>query len=532
MSQHRNPIVYFPAGRRSLPALIERCAERTAKAVLSCGGTAWTAQDCRDAAARFAGRLAEEGVRRGDRVAILCGNRVEFLQLFLGCAWLGAIAVPINAASRGPQIEHILRNSEPRLLAIEPSLLPALDGLAIDGLGLSHLLLIGEGEVGRTALEIEPLSPGSHALPPASVGAGDPLAILYTSGTTGPSKGVICPHEQFFWYGINCGIALGTHADDVLHTTLPLFHINALSSFVQALVYDARLVIEPQFSVSRYWAGVREADATIVSLLGAMVPMLLSRPESGEEQDHRVRIASGPGVPAALHAEFHRRTGIRLSDGYASTESNVAIISPRDDMRPGTMGVLLDGFEARVADADDQPVADGLPGELLLRAREPFAMAIGYHAMPDKTIEAWRNLWLHTGDRVIRDPDGYFYFVDRLKDTIRRRGENISSYEIEQVLLMHPAIAMAAAFPVSSELAEDEVMVALKLADGVAVTPEEIIAFCDGRMPYFSIPRFIDFVEDLPRTDNGKVQKFKLRERGVGPNSWDRDKAGIVVARR
>ena len=187
------------------------------------------------------------------------------------------------------------------------------------------------------------------------------------------------------------------------------------------------------------------------------------------------------------------------------------------------MGPVVDGFEARVVDDADNALPDGVPGELVLRADEPFAFATGYFGMPEKTVEAWRNLWFHTGDRVVRDADGYFRFIDRMKDAIRRRGENVSSYEVEQVLLSHPDVAEAAAFPVRSELAEDEVMVAIVPRDGHLLTPAMLSEYCKGRMPAFAIPRFIEFLTALPMTENGKVQKFRLRERGVTAATWDRE---------
>jgi crotonobetaine/carnitine-CoA ligase len=196
------------------------------------------------------------------------------------------------------------------------------------------------------------------------------------------------------------------------------------------------------------------------------------------------------------------------------------------------MGRVFEGFAARVVDDDDNVVPDGTPGELTLRAEAPFAFGTGYFQAPDKTVEAWRNLWFHSGDRVIRDPDGYFRFVDRLKDAIRRRGENISSFEVEQVLLSHPDIATAAVFPVRSELAEDEVMAAIVGRPGCTLDPVALTRFCETRMAYFAVPRYIDVVDALPQTENGKVQKYKLRERGVSPETWDREAAGIVVARR
>jgi crotonobetaine/carnitine-CoA ligase len=256
-----------------------------------------------------------------------------------------------------------------------------------------------------------------------------------------------------------------------------------------------------------------------------MVPILLAQPPGPGERGHRVRIGLGPGVPAAAGAAFLERTGVRLLEGYGSTETNFVIATAPDSPRGGVMGWLRPGFQARVADDDDVEMPAGEAGELLLRADEPHAFASGYFNMPQKTLEAWRNLWFHTGDRVVRDADGAFRFIDRIKDAIRRRGENISSFEVEQVLLSHPCVAAAAVYPVRSELAEDEVMVALTARPGQVLDPAELARFCQTRLPYFAVPRYMDVLEDLPRTENGKVQKYKLRERGVTSATWDRQLA-------
>ncbi|MDP1907631.1 MAG: AMP-binding protein, partial [Hyphomicrobium sp.] len=336
---------------------------------------------------------------------------------------------------------------------------------------------------------------------------------------------------QFFWWAAYTGWQLGVRAGDVLHTPLPLFHTNALNCFFQALLHGATQVVETKFSVSGFWPALVQSGATVTYLLGAMVPMLLSQAPTAAERAHKVRVALAPGVPANYQAEFTERTGVVLLDGFGSTESNLIIASYENDRKPGTMGTLVPGFDARIVDADDNEVPDGEAGELIVRADQPFAIATGYFAMPEKTIEAWRNLWLHTGDRVIRDPDGYYRFVDRMKDAIRRRGENISSFEVEQVLIRHPAVALAAVFPVSSELAEDEVMAAIVLKDGVRASEEELVRFCEGKMSYFAVPRFVEMVQSLPRTENGKVQKFKLRDRGLSELTWDREKAGVKLKR-
>jgi carnitine-CoA ligase len=284
------------------------------------------------------------------------------------------------------------------------------------------------------------------------------------------------------------------------------------------------VVYVPRFSASGFWPTMQATGATVVYLLGAMVPILLAQPEGAGERSHRVRIGLGPGVPASAGAAFRERTGVGLLEGYGSTETNFAIATRPDAPRAGVMGWLQPGFEARVADASDAALPDGEAGELLLRADEPYAFATGYFGMPDKTVEAWRNLWFHTGDRVVREADGAFRFIDRMKDAIRRRGENISSYEVEQVLQSHPAVATVAVYPVQSELAEDEVMASVIAQPGCTIDPAELAAYCEARLPYFAIPRYVDVVDDLPRTENGKLQKFKLRERGVTPTTWDRSK--------
>ncbi|MBO0751906.1 MAG: ATP-dependent acyl-CoA ligase [Bradyrhizobiaceae bacterium] len=537
---HLAPVEAFPPARRTVPQMLRRQAERHGERPLFiCGGERWTFADARDAAARHAGILLAAGVARGDRVALLCGNRAELLRLILGCAWAGAVSVPLNAAVRGFALQHMLSNSGARLLAIEAALLPALATIDLEELALERIWIIGGAEAQERPLRaatgrevvIEALPATGGEVPDADPGPGDLFTILYTSGTTGPSKGVCCPHAQYFWWGAYTGWQLGVGEGDVLHTPLPLFHTNALNCFFQALLHGATQVVEPRFSASGFWPALAQSRATVTYLLGAMVPMLLSRPPHPAEREHRVRVALAPGVPAGFHAPFTSRTGVVLLDGFGSTESNLIIASRQGDAKPGYMGRLVPGFSARVVDDADNDVADGEAGELIVRAEEPFALASGYFAMPDQTVAAWRNLWLHTGDRVVREADGYYRFVDRMKDAIRRRGENISSFEVEQVLASHPAVALAAVFPVASELAEDEVMAAIVLKDGARAGEEELLRHCENKMPYFAVPRFIELMDALPRTENGKVQKFKLRERGRTTATWDREAAGVRLKR-
>ncbi|VTU40789.1 putative sulfoacetate--CoA ligase [Variovorax sp. PBS-H4] len=523
----------LPPAQRTLPGMLAHQAARFGeRPLLRIAGRSWTHGDAARAAGARAAALAQAGVQRGDRVAVMSGNRVEFLEVFLGCGWLGAAMVPINTASMGPQIEYFLHNSEAKLLVIEAAFVERLLAADLARTSLRQIWVLDASD-GVAAPGVRTLAypAAGEALLPAAMQPGDPLAILYTSGTTGPAKGVVCPHAQYYWWGVNSADVLGVGPEDVLCTTLPLFHINALNTFAQAALTGCEVVFEPRFSASGFWPSMRASGATVVYLLGAMVPILLAQPEGPGERDHRVRVGLGPGVPESASRSFLERTGVRLLEGYGSTETNFAIATAPESPRGGVMGWLRPGFQARVADEHDAALPDGEAGELLLRADEPHAFASGYFNMPEKTVEAWRNLWFHTGDRVVREADGAFRFVDRIKDAIRRRGENISSFEVEQVLLSHPGVAACAVYPVRSELAEDEVMAALVAREGRRLDPAELLAFCETRLPYFALPRYLDLLPDLPRTENGKVQKYKLRERGVTAVTWDRGPGGRAPAK-
>lgn len=523
----------FSPAERTLPAMLTRQAERHGdKMLVTAGDTRWSCAEAATIAARMAGTLQAADIKAGDRVAIICSNRIEFVALLLGCGWLGAVAVPINVASRGAQLQHILSNSGARLLVLELAFAENLAMLDAGALKLEAIWTIGAPDAVRFG-NIAPIAMPvlGATIPPAALKPSDLGMILYTSGTTGPSKGVCCPHAQYFWWGVNSAALIGVHEDDVLCTTLPLFHTNAINTFYQALLTGASVCYEKRFSASGFFPALAKHKATVTYVLGAMVPILLSRPESEDERAHATRIALAPGVPAQFHAEFTRRTGIRLLDGWGSTETNFVLGTTVEHQQPGLMGPVFEGFDARVVDDEDDEVPDGTPGELIVRAEEPFAFCTGYFGAPEKTVEAWRNLWFHTGDRVVRQSDGYFRFMDRLKDAIRRRGENISAFEVEQVLLSHPAVANAAVFPVQSTLAEDEVMAAVVLHAGQQIAPAELIAFCAPRLPYFAVPRYLEFLCELPMTENGKVQKYKLRERGITPQTWDGGPTGQKAQR-
>ena len=506
--------------QRTLPSLLEMQAARHGTRTLVRSEVAsLTYADALERAAAWAGALAAAGLGAGDRVAVLSENRIQLVELWLGCAWLGAVLVPLNTALRGGQLGHALRDSGARLLALEEELLPRLQEVG-DLPAVESRWVLGRDVPGDAG-----------SAPRHPVGPADPAVIIYTSGTTGPSKGVVCPHAQWYWWGLETGAVLGVAEGDVLYSCLPLFHTNALNTFAQALVHGATYAVGPRFSASAFWRRLAESEATVTYLLGAMVHILAKRGPDPYERRHRARVALAPATPAELYAPFEERFGIRLVDAWGSTETNIVVSSAHPGAPPGSMGAVTPGFEARVVDEDDVEAPAGTPGELVVRSDRAYAFALGYHGLPEQTVETRRNLWFHTGDRVVRDADGWFWFRDRLKDSIRRRGENISSYEVEAALTAHPDVAAAAVVPVPAELGEDEVLACVVLRSGAILPAEELIRFCEPRLAYFAVPRYVDFVDELPLTSSGKVEKYRLRGRGVTAGAWDRERAGYVLRR-
>ncbi|MBK3580722.1 AMP-binding protein [Streptomyces sp. MBT65] len=491
----------------TVPGLLDAAAgEFGDRTFLRVGEVTRTYAETRTAAATMAGALAERGCGPGDRVAVMAGNRIEFVDLFLGCAWLGAVLIPLNTGLRGEGLRQVLRAAEPQFPLVDEESAARVVAAGFQG----ELWVVGGGNVPAPGM--------TPAVPAAQMRPDDTAFVLFTSGTTGVARGVRCPHAQTVWWGRNVSDSLRLTADDVLYTCLPLFHTNALNTLAHAMAVGASCVIDERFSASRYWERVAGAGATVVYLLGAMVPMLLAQPPGPGDRAHRARRGLSPATPGSTWEPFRARFGVTLVDGFGSTETNLVIGSTPEEQRPGYVGTVRDGFSARVVDELLMPVADGVAGELVVRSAREFAFCTGYLGEPEPAPTAWRR----TGDRVVREPDGWFRFVDRIKDVIRRRGENVSSQEVESVVRAHPAVADAAAFPVPSELAEDEVMVAVGAAPGQVLDLRELVRHCADELPPFAVPRYLDSVPELPLTETGKVRKAVLRERGVTATTWDR----------
>ena len=520
----------FPYADRTLPDILKRQAARYAHKLLIASPTrSITYAQAPDIAARCAGRLASAGVQAGDRVIVFLPNCMDLIELWLGAAWLGAVLAPINTAFRGEQLRHALTVAEPALIVTDRQLLEHLRDPIVLAAADTRIRVTDATDttVLNSELTADPLPPLGEPLAAHPAQPSDPLAILYTSGTSGPSKGVTCPHAQFFWWGVLTGEALDITSDDMLFTVLPFFHTNPLNTIWQALLVGATFSFGERFSASRFWSQAREAGATVTYLLGAMVHILLKSPPGAEDRAHRIRVSLSPATPAELVEQFQQRFGIRLIDGYGSTETNLVMSTVSGDYAPGTMGRVVSGFEVRIVDANDCDVPTGIPGELVVRHSEPFSVATGYFGNLEATTAAWRNLWFHTGDRALRDERGIYHFVDRKKDAIRRRGENISSWEVEQALLSHPNISNTAVVGVPADVGEEDVMAFIVPHAGNIPEPDAVIRFLEQRIARFAVPRYLEFVDELPLTENGKIKKYVLKERGVSSTTWDRDQ-GIV----
>lgn len=508
--------------------------------------TPYTFGQMDECATRIANGLASLGVTHGERVLVMLPNSVEFMQVWFGINRLGAVLVPINTAYKGAFLEHVVNNAAARVMVLAREFVPLLHASEAHVSHLETLIIVD------VTPQDSPLPPFArwHALPfthlldhpatpvQATVSYRDIGAIMYTSGTTGPSKGVLMPHAHLYLFGHNKIAAIRLTREDVYYCCMPLFHANALFMQVySALIVGCKLVIARSFSASRWLDDVRRSQATVTNTLGVMTEFIYRQPPRSEDREHRLRVIVAVPVAPEWGEAFQTRFGTKLLEAYGMTEVNIPTYMPYDEgLRPNSCGrVLHDWFDMQIVDPEtDEPLPPRTVGEIVVRPKEPWCFMAGYNAMPEKTVEAWRNFWFHTGDAGTYDEDGYFYFVDRIKDCIRRRGENISSYEVEQALNDHEAVAESAAVAVKSAIAggEDEVKACIVLRPGKQVTPEALLDYCQERMPYFAVPRYIEFVAELPKTPTEKIQKHKLRELGNTPNTWDREAAGYTVRRR
>jgi crotonobetaine/carnitine-CoA ligase len=525
-------------------ALAARLATDPDGPYLDFEGDDWSARRMADAAAQLAGAWRRYGIVRGDRVATLIENRPEQVVTFFATAFLGAIQVPINTAYKGEFLRHVVVDSGARIMVVQEDLADRVALIAgPDTPDLEHVLVVGDATAVPSTLEVsswaDALAAGAAdpvALDDAAAGPADLACFIYTAGTTGPSKGCMLPHRYVVALGEQIARAWGRTADDVILTPLPLFHFNAISvCVVGTLLVGGRAAIVRKFSVSRFWPEVRRTDATMLSMLGSLAILVANGEDHPDQVGHRLRLCAAAPMPPATDRIWRERFGCAtFSGGYGLTEASLISMLPAGEVNKVGAAGKPNGheFEVRIVDDGDAPVPVGTVGEIVCRPTGPDLMFAGYWNRPEATVEVLRNLWFHTGDLGRLDDDGFLYFVDRKKDYLRRRGENISSFEMERTVVAHEAIADVAVHAVASDQGEDDVKVTAVLVTGATVTEEELCRWCAERMPYFAIPRYIEFRGDLPRNPVGRVLKYELRDDGVTPATWDREAAGVVFERR
>jgi carnitine-CoA ligase len=469
----------------------------------------------------LAAALADHGIQRGDRVACLIGNRPEFPLLWFAVAKRRAVFVPLNTALRGELLRYELADCQPKAVVIDRELYPNYSQVSDWGGSPSLWVIDRAGEEAETpggSSGFSELRTSSSEVPVSPPDPWEPASILYTSGTTGRPKGVVLPHRRLINTPREVGLRARLNPDSVLFTALPLYHCNAQEkTTLVALLNDITAAFDDRFHASTFWETADRFGATHVALLTTMISILHKQPAKPTDRSHRVKVATASGTPLAIWKEFEARFGLTIIESYGMTECGcTTLMNPPQSVRLGSVGVPLGFVEARIVDEFDRPVPAGIRGELVVRPREPFTMFLEYYGKPEKTVESWRNLWYHTGDLLRQDEDGYFYFIDRKADVIRRRGENLAPYDVEAALDQHPAVLESVVVGVPSELGEEDVKAFVQLRTGATASAQELFEFASQRLPFFMVPRYLEFVPEIPKTANQKAQRYRLRGRLTG----------------
>jgi crotonobetaine/carnitine-CoA ligase len=526
--------------------LLGRCLRRQAEAVpddlfVRWDDARWSYGRVNELANASARGFAELGVAKGDTVAFLLDSCPDWVWSTLGLNKLGAIWVPTNTDYKGAWLRESLEDARARVLVADGALLQRALEAGGGKLPFERVLVRGEVPPGLPAsVRAIPLAQLTQA--PASepddagLFYGDTAAILWTSGTTGKSKGVMQSHNVWIRAAVDGASNAGLREGEVLYNCLPMYQSAAwVANVYRALVCGVPVAMDPRFSVTDFWDRCRHYGATMVFTLGAMHIFLWQQPPRANDRDNPVRVAGMVPMPDKLIGPFKERFGIEeIHQGMGQSEV-MGLLSRRPGVAypENALGSPADGIEVKLLDEHDDEAPVGVPGEICVRPTAPFQIFNGYFNAPEATVSAWRNLWYHTGDLARRDESGAYYFVDRKKDFIRFKGRNISSFQVEAAFSAHPAVQQCAAHAVVSEqlAAEAEMKLCVVLKPGASATPEALCRFVNDTAPYFFVPRYVELMTELPQTPTGRVQKYKLRERGVTPETWDGRKAGFEVTR-
>lgn len=523
---------------RLLGRALRRQAERSPDApFLREGDRVFSFGQVNAAASACAEGLRRLGVGRGDTVALLMESSPECVFAALGANKLGAVWVPANTDYKGVWLREALEGSRARVLVADAALLPRVAELG--ELPFEHVVVNGPAAAARPpgAVALGELLAGPAPEPDDSaLHYGDTAAVLWTSGTTGRAKGVMQSHNVWLKAAVHGARGAGVREGDVLYCCLPTYNSAAwVANVFRALVTGVPCAMDARFSASEFWDRCRLYGATMTFTLGAMHVFLWQAPERPDDADNPVRVASAIPMPPALEEPFKKRFGIEaVLGGYGQSEAMSAFSRGAGRAwKPGCLGAPQPGVELALLDDEDREVAPGETGELCVRPKEPYAIFNGYFGDPEATLRAFRNLWYHTGDLMRRDDDGDWFFVDRKADFIRYKGRNISSFSVEAAVAAHPAVAEVAAhgIPARELESEAELKVAVVLRPGAQLGAEELARFVNDTAPYFFVPRYVEFLTELPHTPTGRVQKYKLRERGVTPATWDALAAGFRAER-
>ncbi len=515
----------FEVERFSVPAVLDRRAAQLGERVLiEVDGTAISFEQMRQRSCAAASALLDWGVGRGDRVALFTQTCPEWIYFWLGAARIGAVSAAVNAAHKGEFLLHALNLARPTVIITDAPRRERVDEV-VDQMAKKP----------RVAVQSDSLDGFSSHEPTAfATDGGEVGSLFFTSGTTGGSKAVATSWQYLFTAAATVAWAWEFRARETLWTAMPLFHLSAAATVLAPMLVGGTTVLATDFHPGQVWDQVRACDAAGFAGAGAMVSMLANKPADARDAHLPLRFLSAAPVDAGLYRAIEKRYNCRVVTMYGSTEAfPVTVQGLADPSAPGTSGRPNPNFDVRIVDTDGNQLPPGAPGEIICRAREPHAMSLGYvTAESGPTLAVDRHpQWFHTGDLGAFDADENLTYLDRLKDSLRRRGENISSVEVERVVMQHPAVLETAVVGVPSELGEDDILLFVTLQPGSVLDCVELLDFCGVRMPYFCVPRYVEITDNIPKTVIGRIRKDLLRSRGVGTETWDRERHGYVLNR-